>query len=199
MLTTQGKLLPFRVVPEAERIDWYSLNGTGMNGLFVALETGNQNPADSMAYTTTPIGLSYQGTYAPRFENKRKVRATVDGDTKYNTLGVTLQITSDYNEQGQLLTMLGAGKRDEQSQVFSGESVPVLARGILTLRADAYVGTPIPGYVGVITGGGRVAVLNPSVFQTTTGLNNIADRVAGKFISSSGSSFGGYAQFKLEL
>lgn len=196
MLTTQGKLLPFRIDPPYEKFDWYSLNGTGMNGLFVALETGNNSPDSSlnMGYTSTPIGLSFQGTYAPRFENKRKVRATVAGDTKYNTLGVTLQITTDTNEQGQNLTLLGQIARDQIGVVTSGESVPVLARGVLTLRSDCYVGIPIPGYVGVISGAGQISV---SSFANVP--SGQWPAIAGKFISSSGTSFGGYAQFKLEL
>lgn len=201
MLTTQGKLLPFRIVSEFERLDWYSLNPTGMNGLFVALETGNQSPADADGYTTAGVGVPFQGTYAPRYENKRKVRAAQATDTKYNTLGVTLQITSDFDEQGRPLLMMAESLRHEIGYVVSGESVPLLARGVLTLRGDVYVGTPIPGYVGVLTGNGQIAVVNPADLSVTNTGNalNIRDRIVGKFISSSGSAFGGYAQFKLEL
>lgn len=200
MLATQGKLLPFRVQSEHEKITWYSLNGSGMNGLFVALETGNQNPADADGYTSAGVGLIPQGVYAPLYENKRKVRATTAGDTKYNTLGVTLQITSNTDEQGRDIRLMAFDHRDEIGYVVSGDSVPVLSRGILTLRSDAYVGTPIPGYVGIITGEGKVAVVDPSTLLNTTGaFTDFRDRIAGKFISSSGSAFGGYAQFKLEL
>jgi len=199
MLDTQGNLFPFRQYGEAEVVNFYSLNGTGQNGLFVALETGNQNPADADGYTSTSVGAGYTNTFATRYETKRKVRLAAATDTKYNALGVTLHTTAEYDNNGQKLVLLPRDRRDELGFVVSGESVPVLTRGIVTLGKGAYVGTPIPGYVGVLTGNGQVAVMDPAVATATTGANSFAHKIVGKFISTSGEAFGGYAQFKLEL
>lgn len=199
MLNTQGNLFPFRQYAEAEVINFFALNGTGQNGLFVALETGQQDPADADGYTTSALGANYTNVYAPRFENKRKVRLAAATDTKYNAVGVTLHTTAEYDNNGQKLVLQPQSRRDELGFVVSGQTVPVLTRGIVTLGKGAYVGTPIPGHVGVLTGNGQIAVMNPATVLAATGAASYEHKVVGKFISTSGSAFGGYAQFKLEL
>lgn len=197
----QGNLLPFRQFSEYEVINWYSLNGTGKNGLFVALETGNQNPANGDGYIAgSSIGASYTNIESNRYEVKRKVRATTSGDTKFNTLGATLYTIAEYDENGQKLILQPKDARVERAFGLSGEAVPVLTRGVVTLKSDSYVGTPIPGYVGIAYtgGGGKVEVVNPSSLPDT-GRGLTVSNVLGKFVSSSGSAFGGYAQFKIEL
>ena len=200
-ILNQGKLLPFRQKAEAEVINWYSLNGTGLNGTFVALETGNQDPANGDGYVAgSSVGASYTNIESNRYEVKRKVRAVASGDTKFNSLGVTLYTTAEYDENGNKLILQPREARTERAFILSGEAVPVLARGIVTLKSDAYVGTPIPGHVGVAYtgGGGKVEVVDPATLPIT-GKGITSDHVLGKFISTSGSAFGGYAQFKLEL
>lgn len=199
MLDTQGNLLPFRQYAEAEVINFFALNGTGQNGLFVALETGQQSPADADGYTSTAVGANYTNVYAPRYENKRKVRLAAATDTKFNAVGVTLHTTAEYDNHGNKLVLMPHTRRDELGFVVSGETVPVLTRGIVTLGQGAYVGTPIPGYVGVLTGNGQIAVMDPAVALVSTGANAFGHKIVGKFISTSGDAFGGYAQFKLEL
>lgn len=196
MLDTQGRLLPFRQISEYEVINFYAQTVTGVNGQFVAFVTGQQNPADADGYTTVGLASSYQGVYAPRWENKRKVRPTTAGDTKYNTLGVTLHTTAEEDTNGQRLVLLPRARREELGYVVFGESTPIVVRGVVTLRASAYVGTPIPGHVGLVTGNGQVVVFDPASLPATGGLR---DQIVGKFLSTSGDAFGGYAQFKLEL
>ncbi len=196
MLDTQGNLFPFRQYAEAEVVNFFALNGTGQNGLFVALETGQQDPSEADGYTTSALGANYTNTYAPRYENKRKVRLAAINDTKFSAVGVTLHTTAEYDNHGQKLVLQPRNRRDELGFVVSGESVPVLTRGIVTLGAGAYVGTPIPGYAGVLTGNGQIAAVAGSVVAASADLTS---RTVGKFISSTGSAFGGYAQFKIEL
>lgn len=196
MLDTQGNLLPFRQYGEAEVINFFALNGTGQNGLFVALETGQQDPANSDGYTTAGLGATYTNIYAPRFENKRKVRLATSTDTVYSAVGITLHTTAEYDSNGQKLVLLPKERRDEMGFVISGESVPVLTRGIVTLRKGAYNGTPIPGYAGVLSGNGTITAVPGATVAASADLSS---RAVGKFISSSGSAFDGYAQFKLEL
>lgn len=199
MLDTQGNLLPFRQYGEAEVINFFALNGTGQNGLFVALETGQQDPADADGYTTSALGANYTNVYAPRYENKRKVRLATSTDTKFNAVGIALHTTAEYDNHGNKLVLMPRTRREELGFVVSGETVPVLSRGIVTLRAGAYNGTPIPGYVGVLSGNGTITALDPAVALASTGAASIGNRIVGKFISTSGSAFDGYAQFKLEL
>lgn len=198
MLQTQGRIMPLEVVNQYEVINFFAQSVTGERGQFVALFTGQQTPDNASAngYTTTSLGTSYQGTYAPRYENKRKFRPTAAGDTKYNTIGITLYTTAEEDENGQKIALMGRQHREERGYAISGETVPVLSRGIVTLRQSAYVGTPIPGYVGLITGNGQILVHNPATLPVTGGLEAL---IAGRFLSTSGDAFGGYAQFKLEL
>ena len=200
-MINQGNLLPLVQKAEAEVYNFWSLNGTGLNGMFVALETGNQDPANGDGFIAgSSIGASYTNITSPRYEVKRKVRPVGSGDSKFNTLGVTLMTVSEYDENGNKLILQPKDARDERGFLLSGEAVPVLARGMVRLKSSQYVGTPIPGYVGVpyTGGGGKIQVVNPATLPNT-GNGLTVNNVIGKFVSTSGSAFGGYADFKIEL
>jgi hypothetical protein len=204
---TQGNLLPFRIYDDHFVINWLSLDGTGLNGQFVALETGNQNPENSFGgYVQNAVGASYTNVISYRYQTSRKVRPTQSGDNIYNTVGVTLHTTANFDENGNPLVNLPADRTTERGFVLSGFSVPILTDGIVTLKSAQYNGVPIPGYVGCISSGGTngtIDVVNPSVLTSSIALSptNVYSNftVVGKFISSSGVNFGGYAQFKVKI
>lgn len=200
---TQGNLLPFRIYDENSVVNWLSLDGTGLNGQFVAIETGLQNPEISVGgYTSNSVGATYTNVISYRYQTSRKVRPVVSGDNVYNCMGVTLHTTANFDENGNPLVNLPYDRVVERGFVLSGFAVPILTAGIVTLKAAQYNGVPIPGYVGCITtgggnGNGSIDVVNPANLLNTIGSTYSQFTVVGKFVSSSGLNFGGYAQFKV--
>lgn len=197
-LLTDGNLLPSRQYSESDVLNMFSSDVTGLNGMLVAItNNSNQDPSTSMgAYANrAPNGYAVTnvGNYA--YQNARKVRAAVATDTKYNVLGVTLHTTAVYDENGNLLVNQPYDKTVERGFVQTGFTVPILTRGIITVKLANIGGVPTPGYAATIGTGGQFAVGNPAdlvVIGTGT-------RVVGKYLSTSGSSFGGYAQIALSL
>lgn len=217
-LLNQGNLLPFRLYGEAEVINWYSLDGTGLNGQFVTIETGvgstgvtnngTQDPSTSMGGylqnlgTPSTVGAAYTNVISMRYANNRKVRPCLSGDNQINLIGVTLHTTANTDENGNPLVNLPYDRVLERGFVISGFSVPILTRGVITLKSSMYNGTPLPGYAAcvsnTITGG--VDVVNPASLTTGFGYQSGgygAGLVIGKFLSTSGTAFGGYAQLKI--
>ena len=216
MLDTQGRLFPFRQHSPHEVIKLFSLDGTGMNGLFVALETGNSAPLDSDgAFSTTAPGATFTYTTSVRYVNKRFVRPANSGDYTWNCAGVTLLNVQEYDQHGNKLVLQPMSRWDELGCVPSGYTVPLLTRGIIDLSLKAVQGAPLPGYVGVLTGAlngataGTIAAVDPATLcPVASDLGTIAnylmsgrlsDRIVGHFLSSSGSAFGGHVQFHLEV
>lgn len=196
MLNIYNDLLPFRQEAPHAVINLFSQNGTGVGGRFVALETGNQDPADSSATlaASTP-GYAYANVTNQRWETPRKFRYAAAGDTKFAVLGLSLNGTVEYDENGNKV-LFNEQTQVEKQIVPSGYTVPVSTDGVYTLKSSAYFGTPIPGYVGIVTGtAGQV------VFASAASVGNYigSGLAVCKVLSSSGSAFGGYAQVKLTL
>ena len=195
--TINNRLLPFRQYDEQEVINLYSLNGTGVAGTFVKLQTFNPDDTDGFKFTNSNVGANFAGTTNVRYNVKNTVIPITSGDTKYTVLGVTLYDTREYDENGNLL-IHNPQKAAEMQVLVSGQAVPVLGRGIVTLAKDAYTATPSPGYVGVpdkITDGKICAV--PAASITTSGYAE--NQVIGRFLSQTGSKNGGYALFQIEV
>lgn len=197
-LLTDGNLLPFRQYSESDVLNIFSSDVTGLNGMLVAItNNGNQDPSTSAgAYANrAPNGYAVTnvGNYA--YQNARKVRPAAVTDTRSNVLGVTLHTTATVDENGNLLVNQPYDKTIERGFVQTGFTVPILTRGVITVKLANIGGTPVPGFAATIGTGGQFAVGNPAdlvVIGTGT-------RIVGKYLSTSGSAFGGYAQIKLEL
>lgn len=204
-LLTDGNLLPLQQYNPADVINWFALDGTGLNGQLVAIETGNQDPANSAgSYTTIPVAAGWTNTVSYRYNTLRRVRPTQAGDTHYNTIGITLHTTAVYDENGNILANQPYEQTLERGFVQTGFAVPILMAGIVTLKLAQIVGVPFPGYAAVIStgGNGKVESVNPSLLSLveTTGVNTYSgSQVVGKWLSYSGSAFGGYAQLKLSF
>jgi hypothetical protein len=216
---TQGNLLPFRIYNDGDILNWYSLDGTGLNGQLVSFETGSllggtgasgvgsiysQNPEASFGnYVANPVGANYTNVISYRYQTSRKVRPSQWGDTIYNAVGFTLHTTATYDENLNPLANLPYDRVTERGYVLSGFAVPILTQGVITIRSQNYFGTPYPGYVGCVSSGGAVGsidVVNPANLVYTSGTTGYSPwNVVGKFLSTSGVSFGGYAQFKVLL
>lgn len=193
---TQGNLLPFRQYNESEVVNLFALEGTGQNGLFVAMITGNQDPATTAgSYGTTNVGYAPANTTSLRHLVTRRVEACAADDDKYSVLGVTLHTVAEVDENGNKLINFPSDQTYERGYVVSGQTVPILKRGIITLKKSQVTNTPIPGYVGVPAAGGGIAAYDPAnQVATATGA-----KVLGRFLSTTGDKLGGYVQFAVEL
>lgn len=193
-MLTSSNLMPSMQYSQSEILQWFALGATGLAGQFVSMVTGNQNPENADGYGSNSVGASYINTYAPLYGVNRTVLPSVAGDTRYNCVGITTMTTAQFDENGNKLLLQPKYYTTERGFVTTGQAVPILARGIVMLKQNCYVGTPIPGYVGVLTGAGQISVQNyatlPSGFHSA---------IVGKFLSTSGSNFGGYAQFFVQV
>ena len=201
---------PFTQYDPTDEVVLYSLNGTGMGGRFVVLETGNQDPANTAGnYIAATPGYNYPLVTNLRYENPRKVKLMPSGALRHQVLGITLYGTAEYDQNGQKL-ILNPYRKTELGVVVSGESVNVLTDGIVRLKYTAYSGTPIPGYVAVASnaGDGTVQLYDPTLFTTWTGAQGSApaaffpsfQHVIAKVISTSGTAlYGAFTDFKLML
>lgn len=197
-LLTDGNLLPFRQYAESDVLNIWSLDVTGLNGMLVAItNNSNQDPATSAgAYaSSSPNGYAVTnvGNYA--YRNSRKVRPAAVTDTRSSVIGVTLHTTATHDENGNLLVNQPYDKTLDRGFVQTGFTVPILTRGLITVKLANIGGTPVPGYAATIGTGGQFAVGDPAnmvVIGTGT-------RVVGKYVSTSGSALGGYAQILLSL
>ena len=193
MFNIFNDLLPFRQAAEVDVINFYSLNGTGVGGRFVAFETGNQDPALSAGdFAAATPGFNYAGVNNLRYEQPRKVRFATAGDTKYALAGLSLNGTVEFDENGNKVLFRPDVQKEKQI-VPSGGTIPIATAGIFTLRSTAYTNAPIPGFVGILAAEGKLTFVAPSPGVIGSGL------AVCKVLSSSGSAFGGYAQIKLAL
>ncbi len=199
-ILSQGTLLPYRQYAEAEVLNQYSLSVTGQNGMFVSFVTGNQNPDNADGYSTLAVGAAYPNIVSTRYLNNRQVKPAAVGDTAWQVAGVTLHTTAEFDENGNKLVLQPTDYTLERGYVVSGQSVPILKRGLISIAMSQVTGgIPLPGYPAVITGNGQLCPLLPS---TATG-SNFPPYVVGRFVSSTGSNnyaaVGGYVQFEVNL
>jgi hypothetical protein len=175
---------PFRDYNEHDVINFFAYDGATANkGTFVELSTfapNNQN-----GYSAVPAGALIDGTWSYRHAVNARVTATASGSSK--VLGMLLYDVKETDENGEALKFKPKYKRDALNCVLSGESVPVLTRGMVEIIG--FQGTPGAGSGAAVSnsGDGSIVVVAPSV---TT------NRV-GKFLSSTGVD--GYALLKIEL
>ncbi len=196
---TDGNLLPFRQINESFVINGlFKLDGTGLNGMLVTIQTGAQDPSASVgAYrTTAPNGVAFTNVGNYGYGLSRAVRAATASDTVDNVIGVTLHTTATLDENGNLLVNQPYEHTIERGFVQTGFAVPIVTKGILTVKLANINGTPYPGYAATIGNAGQFGVVNPvgNIPFLATGRT-----VVGKWLSYSGSAFGGYAQLKLDL
>ena len=198
MLNNFNNLLPFRIEHPHDIITWYSLGNTGLGGQFVSMYTGNNAPdGDPTVLSTSTPGYPYSNVTNFRFETPRKVYPSTSGQTKFDVLGLTLDGTIEYDENG--LKILFYPQRQVELQcVPSGYSVRIAADGVFTLKSAAYSGTPLPGYVGTISNT-TPGTITWQAYSAITAVTGDPSTIVCKALSSSGSNFSGYAQIKLML
>ncbi len=180
-----AKLLPFRQINDNDIVNQYSLVGTGEAGLVVSVSNGNMDAQTDWDYTNFP-GAQFNRVSSFINKTTTTVAQATSGQTKYQVLGVTLFNVAEFDENGEKYRYYKQ-KATENNVILSGQTVPVLTKGLLTLASGAYNGTPAIG--SVIT-----------VSDTTAGTFDVKaysavsnkDQILGKVIGT-GFRQGGYA------
>ncbi len=195
---SNSNLLPFRQYADAEVIQLWSTDFTGQAGTLCTIQAGAQTAGSEAGGLTTSAPLqafTNVGNYA--FNNPRKVRPSNANDTKYQIAGIMLYTVATLDENGIPLRGQPYNKTLERGFVQTGFTVPILARGIVTIKQSQVATTPAVTDIAIAGNNGQVSSL------TNNAANNIVvgsgGYAIGKFISSSGAAFGGYYQLKLEL
>lgn len=178
-----SKLLPFRQYNENDVINQFALNGTGEAGTFVAVSAGDLDNQYGWDWTNSP-GAVHDDIHNFTHVQKALVRKCTSGDNSYAVIGVTLNDVAIYDENGEKYAYNKA-KRIENGVVLSGQTVPILSRGIVCIKTGAYEGTPAIGSVITpsTTTDGAVAI------QTVAAAT--ANQILGTIIGS-GTKQGGY-------
>lgn len=198
MPTIRNRFFPLHGFDEHEVLSLYSKDVTGIAGELVKITTGSANPGNTdgwAAGSSVGVAIFNQQAISMRYETKMKVTATVSGDTIYNALGFTELSTLEYDENGQPLRY-NERRAKEIGAVISGETVPIITKGIIGLWGqyiDHSLGAVQPGNLVVISrsGQGLVASIDPNntaVFASAnTGLQSQvyhAQQVIGKWLTS---------------
>lgn len=105
-------------------------NGDGTGGDVNDYDTEN---SDMFATYSSPIGRN------PYPFNPLRVEPATAGDTA--AIGLTLYQTLHIDENGEKL-LFNPVKKDELQAVLSGQTVPVISKGIVTLNAAAFAVEP---------------------------------------------------------
>lgn len=145
------RLLPFRQYAEEDVVNLFassaandkvSDSGDGDAGVFVKVSAGDFG-AEPVGYETN----SYLGETDYPFIGRNqypvvplKVQAASSGDA---CVGITLLQTAQTDENGEKLLYYPQKKLEVQA-VLTGEAVPVLGKGIVTLDADSAIAGALP-------------------------------------------------------
>lgn len=196
-------LLPNRDFDQHEVLPFFALNQTGLGGQLVTFLTGAQDPVSSEGYSTSQqVGASYTNIWSPLFGVNRRVRPSTVGDTKWEVAGITLATTAIRDENGNILLNMPYQHTEARGFVQTGQAVPILKRGQLTIALSQFNGTkPVAGYPIIASGtNGGFACVAPSYATGTS----IAPLVVGRCISDTGTYngqgvLGGFAQIEIAV
>jgi hypothetical protein len=195
---TNSNLLPYRQYADAEVIQLFSTDFTGQAGTLCAIQLTGQIPGNEAGGYTTSAPLqafTNVGNYA--FNNPRKVRPSNYNDTRAALAGIMLYTVATQDENGIPLRGQPYNQTLERGFVQTGFTVPILSRGIVTLKQAQVNGTAYATDMGIADNNGQIRPV------PNTAANNIVvssgNYYIGKFLSNSGVAFNGYYQFKLEL
>jgi hypothetical protein len=141
------RLLPFRQYAEQDVINLYSndvcndstdTRGNGDAGVLVKVVSGNINQGPTLYDHNTPSTISWNTAGIPHLGKDGypivplKVGVVAAGELKENVLGLTLYQTALKDENGEKLLYYPQKKLETQS-VLSGEAVPILMKGVVTV------------------------------------------------------------------
>ena len=178
------RLLPFRQYDENDVINLFALNADSLgedlklmkpsdddinaDGVLVSVENGNMVDNDVNSFGEDDRFMNSYGSPVgrnPYPTNPLKVQPTASGA---KPLGVTLNQTLAVDENGESL-LFNPVKKDELQAVLSGQTVPVLSKGIITIHQSAVEtqtigakGLPAVGDQLICGGRGKFAAVAPT-------------------------------------
>jgi len=157
-------LRPFRQYNENDVVNLFAhATATDLNkGTLVKVSTSWKNTDDVHAEAGSP-GASYANTVSNRYATTAKVSTAASGDAP---LGITLYDIKETDENGEKL-IFNPRKAAEMQVVLSGQSVPILTRGII-LYSGATLAAQTPAVntkvycddSGEITTGSAAGIVN---------------------------------------
>lgn len=179
------KLLPFRQINDNDINNQFALQGTGEAGLLVSVSLGNMDEQMGWDYTNFP-GAQFNRVSSYKNVTQTRVRPSQSGDTKFNVLGLTLFNVALTDENGEKYEYYKQ-KATENNVIISGNTMPVLTKGLVTLVSGAYNGTPSLGNV-LIASNSVAGAFDVLPYASVSN----KDQILGKVIGS-GVKHGGYA------
>ncbi len=202
-------LFPNRDYDQHEVLPFFALNATGLGGQFVTFLTGGQNPVLSEGLTTQNVLGGTTNVYSKLYGVNRQVRVAAAGDSKWEVAGLTLMTTAYYDENGMPLLGMPDSHTFARGFVKTGQAVPILKRGQVTVALSQFNGTkPVAGYPLIASGtNGGFACVTPSYVATAVigGVTGVAGNyVVGRCISDTGmyngvGTLGGFAQIEVSV
>ncbi len=169
---------PYRDRSEHEILNMFGANSTDLSkGSLVKIATGWTTEDN---FITDTVGNNYANTVSARYGVTARVTPTTStGDT---AIGITLHDVKEFDENGEPLKF-HPRKQAEMNCVLSGQSVPILMRGIV-IYSGAH-GTPAAGATAYTSGNGTITTVNNG------------QQVVGRFLGANDSR--GFALLKLSL
>jgi len=204
------RILPFRQYNENDVVNLYRSDtanasvtdsGDGDAGVFVKVSTADLN-VGPIAYETS----SYLGKTDYAFVGADQLPVVQNSfaaaTSGHAVLGITLAQTAQTDENGEKLIYYPQ-KQLELQAVHSGQAVPVLTKGIVTISSDAVVGGAnlTPGhYISIGATAGKIvghsAKYDKSIGQVLATGSRVAGLSADQFAGSAGST-GTYAMIQI--
>jgi hypothetical protein len=179
-------LKPFRNVAPHDVINFFAHEEAYVNkGTFVKLKGGVNPDATPMQFLQDLEGVPTRAT-SMRAVNPNKVETASSGERPY---GMLLYDVREVNKFGEKYIYRPRHDRSEQQIVVSGETVPLVKKGIFEI--NGFSGAPDAGSGAVMhpTVDGQLLVVDKASYDF--------DKIVGTFLSQSGAD--GYALFQLEL
>jgi hypothetical protein len=177
---------PLRDIDPHDTIGFFAFSGaaTADKGTFVDMAVFN--PSNYQGWGVEDVGYTPDGTWSKRYVIKARVVNAVSGSQK--CIGMLLYDVRENDENGVPLRFLGHDAKNARCFVESGEAVPILKRGLVSI--NGFLGTPGPGSGAVLSAAndGSLVVVHPTAIVSTgaTPMTKV-----GKFISTTGAD--GYA------
>ena len=185
--STKRLIKPFRGYSEHEVINLFAFDLETVNkGTFVkVLNNGWKNTDDSLNITSaTSVGASYSNVVSDRYSTTARVTTAGTGDNG-KVIGLLLNDVRETDENGEKL-VFNPRKAAELSAVVSGQTVPVLKRGIIL----AYATGATAGNSAFINANGELET-NASIYGGSGGAK------VGTYLGSADDD--GYALLNLDL
>ena len=185
MANNTQTLKPFRSYDEHDVVNLFALNFNTVNldvdgakierGVLVTVaDNGWKNTDEALdshglggATTTTAPGKSFANTVSLRYGTTARVAPTAAGEVP---LGITLWDMAERDENGEKL-LYHPRKAAEMQAVISGQTMPVLTKGIVLYKGqltDVGVAAGVSVY-NSSTGIGELSIDNPNNAETKVG------------------------------